>query len=367
MILMGLSLDGIYGFHNFTINFSYPKKIVNSIIDAEHLKGRERFRYKKAVILMGANATGKTSLGRALLRIFEYIATGTPSPLCEMVSSQKGNFCIDFVNGDYRLQRLSGEIDPTCNDVVIQYHTAEIGIMDSYEKCIEKLEDHTKEAIRSVTALKRLIGSFQYRFAYPEIEKSLKLSRTSKIILLKTLRAVIGTLDPTLQDVTLAKDLKDTFIIRRGNTEIIIQEGKLLNREVLSSGTAEGIDVSLFLAAMIARESSFYYCDEHFSYIQSDIEKRIFGIMLDCIGDDEQLIFTTHNTDMLDLNLPKHSFVFLRRQLEEGEYKVSAISASEVLKRNTDSIRNAVENDVFGSLPQDYLLDELEMGWLDEQ
>ena len=31
MILMGLSLDGIYGFHNFTINFSYPKKIVNSL------------------------------------------------------------------------------------------------------------------------------------------------------------------------------------------------------------------------------------------------------------------------------------------------------------------------------------------------
>ena len=100
MILMGLSLDGIYGFHDFSIHFSYPKKIVNSIIDAEHLKGRERFRYKKAVILMGANATGKTSLGRALLHIFEYIASGIPSPLCEMVSAKKGNFCIDFVNGD---------------------------------------------------------------------------------------------------------------------------------------------------------------------------------------------------------------------------------------------------------------------------
>lgn len=80
MILMGLSLDGIYGFHNFTINFSYPKKIVNSIIDAEHLKGRERFRYKKAVILMGANATGKTSLGRALLRIFEILQPEPPLP-----------------------------------------------------------------------------------------------------------------------------------------------------------------------------------------------------------------------------------------------------------------------------------------------
>ena len=156
--------------------------------------------------------------------------------------------------------------------------------------------------------------------------------------------------------------MKDTFIIRRGGTEIIIQEGKLLNREILSSGTAEGIDVAMFLAAMATKESSFYYCDEHFSYIQSDIEKRIFGIMLDRIGDDEQLIFTTHNTDMLDLNLPKHSYVFLRKHLEEGIYQVSAVSASDVLKRNTDSLRCAVENDVFDSLPQDSLLNELEMG-----
>ena len=73
MIVLDLELKEIYGFNDFHINFSYPKKIVNSIIDQEHLKGRERFRYKKAVILMGANATGKTSLGKALLRIFGYM------------------------------------------------------------------------------------------------------------------------------------------------------------------------------------------------------------------------------------------------------------------------------------------------------
>lgn len=65
---------------------------------------------------------------------------------------------------------------------------------------------------------------------------------------------------------------------------------------------------------------------------------------------------------MLDLNLPKHSYMFLRKKMEDGECKVPSVSASEVLKRNTDSIRNAVENDVFGSLPDDSLLDELEMG-----
>lgn len=366
MIVLNLTLNGIYGFNNFNINFAYPKKIINSIIEDEHLEGRERFRYKKVVVLMGANATGKTSLGRSLLRIFDYILNGNPIALCEIVPGKKGFFCIDFVNGDYRLQRLSGEIISSENEVNISYKDAEIGILDSYEKCVAKLKDRTSEATKNSSSLKKLVGDIRCRFAYPEIAKTLKLTQANKSILLKTLRAVIGTLDPTLQNVSLSKDLKDTFIVRRGDTEIIIQDGKLLNREALSSGTAEGIDIAIFLAAMIAKESTFYYCDEHISYIQSDIEKRIFGIMLDRIGLNEQLIFTTHNTDMLDLNLPKHSYMFLRKQLENDIYTVSAISASDVLKRNTDSIRNAVENDVFASLPQDSLLDELEMGWTNE-
>lgn len=58
----------------------------------------------------------------------------------------------------------------------------------------------------------------------------------------------------------------------------------------------------------------------------------------------------------------KNYFVILRKHLEEGVYQVSAVSASDVLKRNTDSLRCAVENDVFDSLPQDSLLNELEMG-----
>ena len=367
MIVLNLVLKGIYGFHDFNINFSYPKRIVNSIIEQEYLEGRERFRYKKAVILMGANASGKTSLGKALFRIFRYMSDGNPTPIYEMVADDTGYFCIDFVNGDDRLQRLSVRIDAFHQDLEIRYQTADIDTMDSYEKCITKLKDQTKDVSRTAKSLRESIGAVRYRFAYPEIEKTLKLTGADQKLLLKTLRAVIGTLDPSLQDISLSKDLKDTFIIRRDGSEIIIQDGRLLNRELLSSGTAEGIDIAMFLAAMSAKESSFYYCDEHFSYIQSDIEKRIFGIMLDRIGADEQLIFTTHNTDMLDLNLPKHSYVFLRKHLEEGKYQVSAISASDVLKRNTDSLRCAVENDVFATLPQDSSLDELEMGEEDEQ
>ena len=52
MIILDVKLNHVYGFDDFHINFAYPKKIVGSLIEDEFLEGRERFRYKKAVILM---------------------------------------------------------------------------------------------------------------------------------------------------------------------------------------------------------------------------------------------------------------------------------------------------------------------------
>lgn len=368
MVVMNLSLKNIYGFTDFEINFSYPKKIVNSLIEDEHLPGRPFFRYKKAVILMGANATGKTSLGKSLLRIFKFLGSGNTALLFEMVPAKTaGHFTIDFVNEGYTLHRVSAVIDATNDSIVLSHAQTEIGERDTYEKCAARLADGLQAIDYEPKTLKRVFGELNYRFAYPEIETSLKIQDIDKKTLLRTLKAVIGTLDPTLTDVSESKDLRDSFIIRRKGAEIIIQDGKLLNKEILSSGTAEGVDIAIFLASILSGPACFYYCDEHFSYIQTDIEKRIFAIMLDHLKEHEQLIFTTHNTDMLDLNLPKHSFAFLHKSVVDGEGYVKVAFASEFLKRNTDSVRCAVENDVFSSLPDDSLLNTLEKGWSDEE
>ena len=74
------------------------------------------------------------------------------------------------------------------------------------------------------------------------------------------------------------------------------------------------------MASIIAHDNGFYYCDEHFSYIQTDLEKRMFGIMLENLQENEQLIFTTHNSDMLDLNLPKHTYAFLSKKKKDNNY-----------------------------------------------
>ena len=360
MIILNIKLKHVYGFDDFQMNFTYPRKLSVSLIGEEALAGRERFRYKKAIILMGTNATGKTSLGRALLKIFSSVKEANEAFLRDLYSGdQPAEFLVDFVNEGHTLHRLKGSVKG--EDVNLHYYSAEIGEKDSYEMAVEKLTDRTADLNGNIKELKKQVGVLEYRFAYPEIETSLRVSDVKKDALLKTLRAVIGTLDPTLTDITIAKDLKDSFIIRRRSKEIIIQEGKLLNRELMSSGTAEGIDIAVFLASMLSNRNCFYYCDEHFSYIQSDIEKRIFGLMVERLGANEQLIFTTHNTDMLNLNLPKHTFAFMRKEIDDTDYKVTVSFASDYLKRHTDSVKCAMENDVFGSLPDDSLLDDLEV------
>ena len=251
MIILNIKLKHVYGFDDFQMNFTYPRKLSVSLIGEEALAGRERFRYKKAIILMGTNATGKTSLGRALLKIFSSVKEANEAFLRDLYSGdQPAEFLVDFVNEGHTLHRLKGSVKG--EDVNLHYYSAEIGEKDSYEMAVEKLTDRTADLNGNIKELKKQVGVLEYRFAYPEIETSLRVSDVKKDALLKTLRAVIGTLDPTLTDISIAKDLKDSFIIRRRSKEIIIQEGKLLNRELMSSGTAEGIDIAVFLASTTA-------------------------------------------------------------------------------------------------------------------
>ena len=295
-----------------------------------------------------------------MLRIFSSIKESNEAILRELNSGDRpAEFQVDFVNEGFTLRRFCGFVDG--ENVTFRYYSAKIGEMAFYEMAVGKLMERTEEVVSSFKKLREMVGPLEFRFAYPEIETSLRVKDIKKAELLKTLWAVIGTLDPTLTDVSFAKGLKDSPVIRRRGKEIIVQEGKLLNRELLSSGTAEGIDVAVFLASMVSTRNCFYYYDEHFSYIQSDIKKRIFGLMVERLGKNEQLVFPTHNTDMLDLNLHNHTFAFLRKEIDEEKYNVSVTFASKFLKCEKDSVKCAMENDVFGSLPDDSLLDELEV------
>ena len=89
MIVMDVVIDNFFAFKNFHMNMAYPKKKPNSYIENEYLDGHPNFRYKKVNILMGANATGKTSFGRMLMAVFNFMDKKQFQALTEEISDEK--------------------------------------------------------------------------------------------------------------------------------------------------------------------------------------------------------------------------------------------------------------------------------------
>ena len=99
MIVLNLELDNLFGFEDFKINFSYPKKVENSSIKDEFLKDRPNFRYKKVNILLGTNSTGKTSIGKAMMAIFNFLNKKEIIAVSQYIRNIKKemSFSIDFI------------------------------------------------------------------------------------------------------------------------------------------------------------------------------------------------------------------------------------------------------------------------------
>ncbi|MCT8788779.1 hypothetical protein KZ478_09365, partial [Glaesserella parasuis] len=73
MLFTYLFIDNIYNFSNAVIDFTLKRKILHSAIDGEFLDERPNFRFKRVCILSGANASGKTSLGKIMRYIQHFI------------------------------------------------------------------------------------------------------------------------------------------------------------------------------------------------------------------------------------------------------------------------------------------------------
>ena len=85
--------------------------------------------------------------------------------------------------------------------------------------------------------------------------------------------------------------------------------------------------------------------------------------MLDNLKENEQLIFTTHNTGYAGSQSSEAFLCVSQKKRRQMMNTMLRLCMPRIfLKRNTDSIRCAVENDVFSSLPDDSLLDMLEKG-----
>ena len=360
MIIMRVKINNFLLFNDFDICMSYPKKIVGSGIRDEFLSGRPNFRYKKLVVLTGANATGKTALGRILMRVFNFIDRKEYSHITSIVedTSKEATFEMDFVPADAELFRVRIHVAPktgdsyTSSDITVSVKHCAILKTDNYEKCSARLDSLTEESssdyIRELEKIPRLSWMFKFTGDSERNVRSGGLPFDKKAYA-KHLYRVLACLDPRITAVDSSEE-EDTYFVRLPNKNVVISNGIVVSDGILSSGTLEGVEIADIIASMKNHLFSFYYCDEKFSHVHSETEKAFLSGMVGLLGENEQLFFTTHNAEVLDMNLPFHSFAFLRRDKYDGN-KISCVFASEMIKKNNVSLKAAVENDVFFSTP----------------
>ena len=226
---------------------------------------------------------------------------------------------------------------------------------DSYESCIKRLEEAPYTPHENYLEELDKVETLAWLFEYPRDTKRILQFDPQDKKFPRILELILKALDPAIQKVERSQDVPDAFVIRLRDRSIILQRGASFETNLLSSGTKAGVEIAHVVSSLLQGVNTFYYCDEKFSYIHSDIEKAVLSIMINAIRPNEQLFFTTHNTNILDMNLPKHAFTFLRKEYadmaRDDTCTISCVSASSLLKRSTDSLKNAVENDIFSTAP----------------
>ncbi len=200
-----------------------------------------------------------------------------------------------------------------------------------------------------------------WHFSYPQDAYKNKIYRSVEDDerYLRILDQLLKTLDPSIRKVVKLNEVENTYVVKWDNCSAMIQDGKIIEGKALSSGTKSGLDISYIIASLICDKHDLYYCDELFSYVNSDVEKACLSIIVDKLTERKQLFFTTHNTDILDMQLPIHSYVFLKKMPDDPDRSIKCVYAEHYLKRNTDSLKHAVENDLFCTAPELHRLFEI--------
>ena len=266
------------------------------------------------------------------------------------------SFSIDFIlDSKNILYRVNLKYKKENEKIDLDLYKADILKNDSYETTIEKFKKLNLENESYIEVLDKLKKVSGWLFTYPE-QGSNFLKSNSEVMDVKIFENILKTLDPSIEKVRKLDEVKNSYILTLKGEDLIIQDGEFVKKNnILSSGTKAGLDIAYIMSAIKKNTNVFYYCDEKFPYIHSDVEKAILSLMIDFLKPNTQLFFTTHNLEILDMNLPIHCFTFLKKR-----EKIEVIYASEYLSNKDNFSEEIIKNDIFNVAPYLDLIYELE-------
>ena len=364
MIVMRIKLDHIYSFNNFEVDFTYPKKVKNSLIRDEYLSGNESFRYKKVNIFIGSNASGKTTLIKSIWSVIYFLNKKESISIERMINKnfKKSTIEMDFVTSRNNKNILNRVIINTINSdsvkIKMAYKMINLTTTINYEKASEKLDEIETVFKDYLEVLNECKFSFGWYTSLPITEapfdevyfENVKSEAEEKEYI-HILTKVLSTLDPAILSIRRSRDSKDAYVINhKSNNSLVIPKGmKLADIPLLSSGTKNGINIANVIYSIKKHQFGVYLIDEQFSFMNSEIEASLIATMVSLLGTGEQIFITTHNTNILSLSFPIHSFYFLRKNKYESDIEIACASKYE--NRNNVLVKNLYDNDLFSTAP----------------
>lgn len=371
MIIYELKLNNFYRFQDFEMDLTIPRSSVKSPIIQQHSR-YPNIKYKKFALLLGANASGKTALGRSLCLIQNFL------------SGKQINisWIQDLINDlEERKLELEWEIYFSNDDILyfnktklkstgIEYEEwRHIELKNLYyptlkNKLFETESHYVKTEFNpgifqshfindKESPINKLVFGWQYTFSGDQTTVDLSEIKPSH------LKQIMHSFDSSIIDVYKSDDIEGNMIVnfKDNHKEIILKNGKLANgtRSILSTGTKESIVLSYILAIMASKKRGTFYVDEKMSHVHSEIEQQIIQIMITLVDKiDGQVFITSHNSDLLDMKLPNYNFMLFKKN-SDGTIN-ELIQPEKLVKHNDRSLKSIVEQDVFSTAPH---LDDL--------
>jgi len=373
MIFLKLKINNFYMFKDTELDFTYPKKINNSTLEGEFLKAFPNIKFKRVCIFMGSNASGKTSLGKVMCSINNYLLGRELKEVPETICDKEKNARIEvtYVSPESsKIHKLVVEFNP---DKLVSENYSVCKLKKSYslEKTLAEIEksppkftynqeeNHGIEnpGFKSVAYSlgHQLDGEGVWNYTYSEFNTSTKLD--GQVLNIDLLDAILKTFDPSITHVKkIQESTKDSYIVSFDNAdEIIIEDGKINTPQRLSRGTIESIDIAHFVHFIISQGDGTFFLDEKMAYSHSEMEIAMLNLMIEKLSPYAQLFYTTHNCDILEMNLPSHSYMFLRK---DPFVKVAHPEKMGYTK-NDRNLLGYVKNDVFNTLPDTTKIENL--------
>lgn len=378
MIFYEIKLDDLFQFKNFSVDFTYTRESKYSPIVQAHKK-YPNLKFKKFAVLLGANASGKTTLGKALCFIQNFL---NGKDVSKISFANINNFFEKGISQNIEIEttfstisfmyKVHLEIGPNgivseswwrvkLKDLSYSKHKLELdGSKPVYKK--SKFEGvsfvsyflTSKENISHRTEIQQSLG-FIYSFSGTDdnlVDENIGLNT-------QFLKKIAMAFDSSISDVTDSVEVPGNKIIhfKNGHKEIILKNGRLsdVNSSVLSTGTKEGIMIAFMMNALYKNSYNTLYIDEKMSHSHSEIEQQVIQIFITLIDRiDGQVFVTSHNSDLLDMDIPNYNFILFKKN-RDGTI-TNVIEPEKVVKHQNRKLKRIVEEDVFSTAP---ILDSL--------